>query len=309
MKSLINNLIILFFSITLISCHEKDYNVMDVLLNIKKEPVPSSKTKNENHNDITKKKKEEKKKEEIKNISNKKKSVTKKNIEKLNSMKSRVLKEKKYIPSQDNNIIEIPNNLRDNKNTIRIGVLLPLSGKNSEIGNMILNALELAIFQNKESTIELVIKDTQTESSFSKKAFQQLLDKKINFVIGPLYSKTLTSINDQVKNNQINILALSNNKSLAKKGVWIFGVDPKEQTERILDYALEKGLTKTAALLPKNSYGILLFETISNYEKNCSNPIFSKISEFFFKKSSCRFSKFSDKTISCKHPTISSNSC
>ena len=138
MKSLINNLIILLLSFTLISCHEKDYNVMDVLLNIKKEPVPSSKTKNENHNDIAKKKKEEKKKEEIKNISNKKKSVTKKNIEKLNSMKSRVLKEKKYIPSQDNNIIEIPNNLRDNKNTIRIGVLLPLSGKNSEIGNMIL---------------------------------------------------------------------------------------------------------------------------------------------------------------------------
>ena len=155
--------------------------MVKVLLNIKKEPIPSSKTKSENHNDIIKKKKVEKKKEKIKNISNKKKSVTKKNIEKLNSMKSRVLKEKKYIPSQDNNIIEIPNNLRDNKNTIRIGVLLPLSGKNSEIGNMILNALELAIFQNKESTIELVIKDTQTEPSFSKKAFQQLLDKKINF--------------------------------------------------------------------------------------------------------------------------------
>jgi outer membrane PBP1 activator LpoA protein len=268
MKSLINNLIILLLSFTLISCHEKDYDVMDALFNIKEEPAPSSKIKNENQNDIVKKKKVEKKKEKIKNISNKKKSATKKNIEKPNSMKSRVLKEKKYIPSQDNNILEKPNNLRDNKNIIRIGVLLPLSGKNSEIGNMILNALELAIFQNKESTIELVIKDTQTESSFSKKAFQQLLDKKINFVIGPLYSKTLTSINDQVKNNQINILALSNNKSFAKKGVWIFGVDPKEQTERILDYALGKGFTKTAALLPKNSYGILLFETISNYEKN-----------------------------------------
>ena len=48
MKSLINNLIILLFSLTLISCHEKDYDVMDALFNIKKEPVSSSKIKNEN---------------------------------------------------------------------------------------------------------------------------------------------------------------------------------------------------------------------------------------------------------------------
>ncbi|MDA9654857.1 penicillin-binding protein activator [Pelagibacteraceae bacterium] len=266
MKSLINNLIILLFSFTLISCHEKDYDVMDALFNIKKEPASSSKIKNAIHKDIEKKKKEEKKNN--KNISDKKKSIIKKNIEAPNSIKSRVLKEKKQIPRQNNNILETPTNLTDDENTIKIGVLLPLSGKNSEIGNMILNALELAIFQNKESSIELVIEDTQSESSFSKKAFQQLLERKISFVIGPLYSKTLTSINDQVKNNQINILALSNNKNLAKKGVWIFGVDPKEQTERILDYALEKGLTKTAALLPKNSYGLLLFDTISNYKKN-----------------------------------------
>ena len=266
MKSLINNLIILLFVFTLISCHEKDYNVMDTLFNLKKEPDSSSKAKNETHKDIVKKKKEEE--NNNKNISNKKKSVINKNIEKKNSIKSRVIKEKIQIPRQNNNILETPTNLTDNENTIKIGVLLPLSGKNSEIGNMILNALELAIFQNKESSIELVIKDTQSESSVSKKSFQQLLERKINFVIGPLYSKTLTSINDQVKNNKINIFALSNNKSLAKKGVWIFGVDPKEQTERVLDYAFEKGLTKTAALLPKNSYGLLLFETISNYEKN-----------------------------------------
>ena len=266
MKSLINNLIILFLSFTLISCHEKDYDVIDALFNIKKEPETSSKIKNDTSKVIVKKKQEEK--NNNKNISNKKKSVIKKNIEKSNSIKSRVLKKKKQISSQNNNILETPSNIRDNENTIKIGVLLPLSGKNLEIGNMILNALELAIFQNKESSIELVIQDTQSESSFSKKAFQKLLEKKINFVIGPLYSKTLTSINEQVKNNQINIFALSNNKSLAKKGVWTFGVDPKEQTERILDYALEKGLTNTAALLPKNSYGLLLFETISNYEKN-----------------------------------------
>ena len=50
MKYLIKNLIILLFSLALISCHEKDYNVMDALLNIKKKPVSSPNIKNENHN-------------------------------------------------------------------------------------------------------------------------------------------------------------------------------------------------------------------------------------------------------------------
>jgi len=257
MKSLINNLAILFFFLILTSCHEKDYDVMDALFKIKKESPASSEIR-----------KEPIKKEKKKTIPNKKKSALKKNLEKKNSLQSRVIKDKNKIINKDNLRPKTLTSLSENDKIIKIGVLLPLSGKNADIGNMILNALELAIFQNKQSSIELVIKDTQSESKLAKIAFQQLLESRINFVIGPLYSKNLIAINDLAKNNQVNIFALSNNKSLAQKGIWIFGVDPKAQTERVLDYALEKGLVKTAALLPKNSYGLLLFETISNYEKN-----------------------------------------
>ena len=267
MKSLIKNFIILLLFFMLFSCHEKDYDVMDALFNVTKESELTKDIENQTNNNVLKKKTEKRIKEKTKIINKKQKSVKKKNIQLPDSIKSRVIEDKEKNINKDNFKIEIPNNFKDNEGTIKIGVLLPLSGEDANIGNMILNALELAIFQNKTSSIELIIKDTRSESKASKEVFQQLLESNTNFVIGPLYSKTLISINDQAKNNKVNIFSLSNNKSLAKKGVWIFGVDPKEQTERVLDFALEKGLERTAALLPQNSYGLLLFETISNYAK------------------------------------------
>lgn len=265
MKSLIKNLIILFFLLTLVACHEKDYDVIGVIFNIKKEEKAPAKIKNEIESKVTKNKIVEKKKEKN---SKKEKKFEENKLENQSSLKSRVIKEKLGAIDIEANKLKLSDNLNEkNTSSIKIGVLLPLSGKDADIGNMILNALELAIFQNKASFIDLVIKDSQSEPKASKAAFQKLLESNINFVIGPLFSKTLISINEQLENNKINIFSLSNNKDLAKQGVWIFGVDPKEQTERILNYTLGKGMESTAALLPQNSYGLLLFETITNYVK------------------------------------------
>ena len=65
--------------------------------------------------------------------------------------------------------------------------------------------------------------------------------------------------------NNINIFALTNNINLRSNGIWIFGVDPQAQTEKVLQYAVEKGYKNIAALLPQNAYGLLLFDTISSF--------------------------------------------
>ena len=49
--------------------------------------------------------------------------------------------------------------------------MLPLSGEHSEIGNLILNAIEMAIFQTEENKLELHIKDTEAKSDKAKKCY------------------------------------------------------------------------------------------------------------------------------------------
>ena len=44
---------------------------------------------------------------------------------------------------------------------IKIGLLVPLSGKNSEIGNSIVNSTRLAINKINNASIEIIPKDTK----------------------------------------------------------------------------------------------------------------------------------------------------
>ncbi|MEC8100073.1 MAG: penicillin-binding protein activator [Pseudomonadota bacterium] len=162
---------------------------------------------------------------------------------------------------------------------VKVGVMLPLSGEHSEIGNLILNAIEMAVFQTEKNNLELHIKDTEAKSDKAKKVLSELIDQGVKVIIGPLFSKSLAAIQSEVSNNNISIFALTNNINLRNKGIWIFGVDPQAQTEKVLRYALEKGSKNIAALLPQNAYGLLLFDTITSFTK--SNLMKIKKIEFY----------------------------
>ena len=71
---------------------------------------------------------------------------------------------------------------------------MPLTGEHKEIGNLILNALELALFQTDNKKIKLIIKDTKADANTTKEAFEDFLNNNIKLFIGPLYSKSLVSI-------------------------------------------------------------------------------------------------------------------
>ena len=53
---------------------------------------------------------------------------------------------------------------------IRIGLLIPLTGKNSEIGQSIINSTRLAINKINNISIEIIPKDTQSNPESTLKA-------------------------------------------------------------------------------------------------------------------------------------------
>ena len=289
-KIIFISMIFLFIS----SCHEKDYNIIkDFIMKDQKtekykesetlEPKKSNKatleTKTKQESKLEKKDKEAKgletKKFNKKNFHGVEKSKEYKES-KVDKNTSRVLealeskKEKKAESERQANIIEEETNF---KSKIKVGVMLPLSGEHREIGNLILNALEMAIFQTEENKLALHIKDTEAKPDKAKKVLSELIDEGIEVVIGPLFSKSLAAIQNEVSSNDINIFALTNNINLRNNDIWIFGVDPQAQTEKALRYALETGSKNIAALLPQNAYGLLLFDTITSFTKENSMKI------------------------------------
>ncbi len=300
MFSFVKIFFILIIFLCIASCHEKDYDIFKDFI-IKDQQSENLKKLDKLETKKSKKVNLEKQNKEADNLENKDKqldnSETKKtrkknfykvddgegdNELKLDKNTSRVLE---VLESEKEKILETQTQINKIEkeasfpDKIKVGVMLPLSGEHEEIGSLILNAIEMAIFQTQESKLELYIKDTEAKSDRAAKVFSELIDEGVKVVIGPLFSKSLAAIQSKVTRNNINVFALTNNINLRNKGVWIFGVDPQAQTEKVLLHALEKGSKNIAALLPQNAYGLLLFDTITSFTQ--ANLMKTKKIEFY----------------------------
>ena len=152
---------------------------------------------------------------ENKNLKASKNSLAKKNIKKeqktsrvLENLKNNNIKENKVVQS------EVPKYFskkykNDLSNTIKVGVMLPLTGERQDVGNLILNAIEMAIFQTDDNKLELIIKDTEANPEKAKNVFFELIDEGVSIVIGPLFSKSLAAIQSSGQASGVNIFALT----------------------------------------------------------------------------------------------------
>ena len=74
---------------------------------------------------------------------------------------------------------------------IKIGLLIPLTGKNSEIGQSIVRSVRLAINKINNSSIEIVPKDTKSNPEITLKAANELASSDVKIIIGPVFNESL----------------------------------------------------------------------------------------------------------------------
>ena len=74
---------------------------------------------------------------------------------------------------------------------IKIGLLVPLSGKQSDIGKSIMKSVSLAINKIDNPNIEILPKDTKNNPLKTLKAAKELKLEGVKIVIGPIFNKIL----------------------------------------------------------------------------------------------------------------------
>ena len=72
---------------------------------------------------------------------------------------------------------------------LKIGVLLPLTGKYSYIGQSFLDTMQMVVYQNKSINSELIIKDTKANPSLAKKVTKELVEQNVDVILGPFFSQ------------------------------------------------------------------------------------------------------------------------
>ena len=139
------------------------------------------------------------------------------------------------------------------ENKIKIGVLVPLTGDNAELGKQIVKATRLALKDINSDKIEIYPKDTQSDPNKTLSSAIELSNMNINLVIGPVFYDNLTFLNE-VQN--IIFLSLTNKTLDLPKNVISTGINSTSQLNAIKKFLESNEIKKTITLIPNLNYDL-----------------------------------------------------
>jgi ABC-type branched-subunit amino acid transport system substrate-binding protein len=142
--------------------------------------------------------------------------------------------------------------------TTKVALLLPLSGKGAPLGQAMVNAAQLAVFDVAPQGFELMPRDTGSTPEATAKAAKEAIEGGAKIVIGPLFAADVATVRTAMHESDVNVLALSTDTSLAQPGIYVMGFAPAPQVDRIISYAAAQGAKRFAALIPQGPYGVLV---------------------------------------------------
>jgi hypothetical protein len=144
---------------------------------------------------------------------------------------------------------------------IKIGLLIPLTGKNSEIGQSIVRSVRLAINKINNSSIEIIPKDTQSSPEVTLVAAKELASLGIKIIIGPVFNESLVYLDEL---NEVTFLALTNKNDNFSKNIINAGINATSQLNAIKKFIKSNEIKKTIFLTPDVDFKNEIKKAISN---------------------------------------------
>ena len=134
---------------------------------------------------------------------------------------------------------------------IKIGLLVPLSGENKEIGQQIIKAVRLAVKDINSDFIEIIPRDTASTANKTLRSAIELKNLGVQVVIGPVFFNSLTYL-DEVK--ELTFLSLTNKTLDLPKNIISAGVNSTSQLNTIKKFIELNRIERTIFLTPMLDY-------------------------------------------------------
>jgi len=144
----------------------------------------------------------------------------------------------------------------------RVGLLLPLSGPSAPLGKAMLDAAEMALFDQPDSGITLLPRDTQGSPDAAAAAARDAIQQGARIIVGPLLAGEVEAVKPIAAGANVPVLAFSNSTSVAGGGVFLLGFQPQQEIARVVQYAISKGHQRFAVLAPSSPYGDLATDAL-----------------------------------------------
>ena len=148
----------------------------------------------------------------------------------------------------------------DNNKLLKVGLLAPLSGPYSEIGNSLLNSLQLALEEIDDKNLIIVPRDSGFENKEKlNSAINDMKSLGVNVIIGPTTYEEF----DQVKKyNDITFISPSNISPEFSNNIISIGVSLESQLLALSEFIKKQKKKKTVIMYPKNDYSSFIEKKI-----------------------------------------------
>lgn len=155
--------------------------------------------------------------------------------------------------------------------SIKVALLIPLSGESVAVGNAMFDAASMALYDSYVATpsddirtqIILLPKDTGNTPAGAVRAAKEALEQGTSFIIGPLFSQSVSAVAPLIREANVDMLTFSNNRAVAGNQVYVFGFLPEQQVGRIAEYAYLHKYQRVALLAPNDAYGQKVREALA----------------------------------------------
>ncbi|MDA9663728.1 ABC transporter substrate-binding protein [Candidatus Pelagibacter sp.] len=134
---------------------------------------------------------------------------------------------------------------------IKIGLLIPLTGKNSEIGESIIKSTRLAVNKIDNSSIEIIPRDTQSNPMDTLTAAKELAKLGVKIIIGPVFNDNLIYLDELP---EITFLSLTNKNDNFSKNIINAGINATSQLNTVKKFLELYKIKKTIFLTPDVNY-------------------------------------------------------
>ena len=140
---------------------------------------------------------------------------------------------------------------KSDEGILKVGLIVPLSGRHQEIGKSVLNSIRLALSKINNDQIEIFPKDNNSNPEKTLFAAKQLESEGVRIVIGPVFHQNLIYLGE-VQN--LIFLSLSNKTTTIPRNVITMGINANSQINAIVDFIKKENLNKTIVLVPKSDF-------------------------------------------------------
>lgn len=136
----------------------------------------------------------------------------------------------------------------------KVAILLPLSGQHGKIGQSMLNAAQMALFDVNDPTFELIPIDTKGTAQGATLAVNEAARQNVKLILGPLLSQSVKAAGNAARRYNLNIIGFTTDATTLGGNVVTLGILPHDQGTRIAQFANKSNIKRVTILTPNDTY-------------------------------------------------------